>query len=112
MDGVNDRRALHVVGNMPMPEIKRSRSRVLHRDIAGALMQALLVLVALVGAAPVRADEELPGRVGRVADVAGDLFLAPQDAPDLWNAIGQNYPVTTGDNLWVGSEGRAESWAE
>ena len=91
-----------------MPKIMHSRSGVLHRDIAGALMQALLVLVALVGAAPVRADDELPGRVGRVADVGGDLFLAPQDAPDLWNAIGQNYPVTTGDNLWVGSEGRAE----
>src|SRR4029453_1055990 len=38
----------------------------------------------------------------------GELFLSPQDAPDQWIAIGINYPVTTGDNLWVGHDGRAE----
>ena len=41
-------------------------------------------------------------------NVAGELFLAPQDAPDQWVAIGLNYPVATGDNLWVGNDGRAE----
>ncbi len=59
-------------------------------------------------AAPARADDDLPGRVGRVAEQGGELFLSPQDAPDQWVAIGINYPVTTGDNLWVGKEGRAE----
>ncbi len=54
------------------------------------------------------ADDDLPGRVGRVADVGGELFLAPQDKPDQWVAIGLNYPVTSGDNLWVGKDGRAE----
>ena len=34
-------------------------------------------------------------RVGRIADVAGELFLAPEDARRL-GAIGLNYPVTTG----------------
>ena len=47
-------------------------------------------------------------RVGRVADVGGELFLAPQDAPEQWVAIGINYPVANGDNLWVGNDGRAE----
>ena len=59
-------------------------------------------------ARPAFADDDLPGRVGRVADVAGELFLAPQDQPEQWTPIGVNYPVTTGDNLWVGNEGRAE----
>ncbi len=54
------------------------------------------------------AQDDLPGRVGRVADVGGELFLAPQDRPDQWTAIGVNYPVTTGDNLWAGNDARAE----
>jgi hypothetical protein len=42
------------------------------------------------GAMPARADDELPTRVGRVSD------------------FGVNYPVTSGDNLWVAPDGRAE----
>ncbi len=53
-------------------------------------------------------DEDLPGRVGRVADFAGQLFLSPDDRPDEWEAIGVNYPVTSGGNLWVSGDGRAE----
>jgi len=82
---------------------------MLHRDISRAILAGLLALVAAATMAlPAHADDDLPGRVGRVADVGGELFLAPQDAPDQWIAIGLNYPVTTGDNLWVGNEGRAE----
>ncbi len=70
----------------------------------------LLLLAALFAStpAPARADTDLPSRVGRVADVGGELFLALQEKPDQWSQIGQNYPVTTGDNLWVAREGRAE----
>ncbi len=53
-------------------------------------------------------DDDLPGRVARVADVAGELFLAPQDQPEQWTPIGINYPVTGGDNLWAGADVRAE----
>ncbi len=83
---------------------------MLHREIESAKRGALVALAALCVAlaAPVRADEDAPGRVGRVADVGGELFLAPQDAPEQWVAIGLNYPVATGDNLWAGREGRAE----
>ncbi|HQR10029.1 MAG TPA: hypothetical protein PLW68_01775 [Casimicrobiaceae bacterium] len=73
-----------------------------------AMLAGLLLLSALFSALPAAADEDVPDRVGRIADVAGDLFLAPQDAPDQWNAIGLNYPVVTGDNIYVGKEGRAE----
>src|SRR5690349_20965810 len=65
--------------------------------------------VALAAASPVAvAQEDLPGRVGRVANVAGELFVAPQDQPDAWAPAGINYPVAAGDNLWVGNDGRAE----
>jgi hypothetical protein len=65
--------------------------------------------LALAVASPVAlAQEDLPGRVGRVSNVAGELFIAPQDQPDAWAAAGLNYPVAGGDNLWVGNDGRAE----
>jgi len=58
--------------------------------------------------APAWADDDLAPRVGRVAEVGGELFLAPQDAPEQWVAVGLNYPVGAGDNLWAGSQARAE----
>ncbi|HTQ01099.1 MAG TPA: DUF6600 domain-containing protein [Casimicrobiaceae bacterium] len=84
---------------------------VLRRESEGSMLRAARAICALAVAgfaAFAHAQDDLPGRVGRVANVAGELFLAPQDKPDAWNAIGINYPVTSGDNLWVGSEGRAE----
>ena len=80
------------------------RGGTLH--FAAVLLWTVAALLALPASA--LAEDDLPGRVGRVADVAGELFLAPQDKPEEWVAIGLNYPVTTGDNLWVGTEGRAE----
>jgi hypothetical protein len=74
--------------------------------VAAFLLWAIAAALALPGIT--FADDDLPGRVGRVADVGGELFLAPQDKPDQWVAIGLNYPVTSGDNLWVGNDGRAE----
>ena len=82
-----------------------------HRKATARRLFALasLALAALFGmTAPAFADDDLPGRVGRVADVAGELFLAPQEQPEQWTGISIDSPVTTGDNLWVGSEGRAE----
>jgi uncharacterized protein DUF6600 len=55
-----------------------------------------------------RADEDLPGRVGRIADYAGQLYLSPEDRATEWASVGLNYPVTSGDNLWVSGDGRAE----
>jgi hypothetical protein len=53
------------------------------------------------------AEDDLPTRVGRVSDFAGALYLASDSAGD-WTPIGQNYPVTASDRLWVAPEGRAE----
>ena len=77
--------------------------RVLRAAAAG------FALVALVGAAPpVRAQDDLPTRVGRIADLAGEVFHAPEDRASDWDAIGLNFPITSGDNLWVAQGGRAE----
>ncbi len=39
---------------------------------------------------------------------ADSFILSTHDRPDDWTPIGVNYPVTSGDNLWVSSDGRAE----
>ena len=78
------------------------------RLVAGFLLAGAFLIVAWPATAQPAADEDLPGRVGRVAELAGELFLSPSDAPDQWAPIGLNYPVTGGDNLWVGNDGRAE----
>jgi len=84
------------------------QGRIYCAKLAHAILGTLVVLVALAVAVPVRADDDLPGRVGRVAELAGELFLSPADAPDQWAPIGLNYPVTGGDNLWAGNDARAE----
>jgi hypothetical protein len=72
-------------------------------------LAAACAIAALAAASPVAsAQEDLPGRVGRVANLAGELFVAPQDQPDAWAPAALNYPVAGGDNLWVGNDGRAE----
>ncbi len=69
---------------------------------------ALLLTVALVPAAMAQDAGALPSRVGRLGDLAGAIYLAPQDRPDDWSPIGQNYPVTVGDNVWAAEGARAE----
>jgi hypothetical protein len=84
------------------------------RRARGGFPRAVLALLLLLLAwavmmpAPARADDDQAPRVGRVAEVGGELFVAPQDAPEQWVAIGLNYPVGAGDNLWAGSQARAE----
>ena len=86
-----------------IPMLRRASPGFFSR-IAGVLAVALCALAAGYASA----QDDLPGRVGRVAELGGELFLAPQDKPDGWSPIGLNYPVTNGDNLWVGNDGRAE----
>ena len=71
-----------------------------------AAMAVFFGVIALPAQA--QAEEELPARVARVAEFAGDVFLATEDRANEWTPIGLNYPVTSGDNLWVGGDGHAE----
>ena len=66
------------------------------------------VLFSFLAAPTVRAADDLPGRVGRISEFAGQLYLAPQDKSNESAAVGVNYPITNGDTLWVSSDGRAE----
>ena len=90
----------------PAPRFRKPAARE-SRGLRDAFLGlAVVVFAALPFAA--RADDDLPGRVGRIAEFAGQLFLSPQDRADEWAPIGINYPITTGDNLWVSGDGRAE----
>ena len=74
------------------------------RANAHGWLGVMLILASGCGAMPARADDQLPTRVGRVSDFGGELYLAPQDRATDGAAIGVNYPVTSGDNLWVASD--------
>jgi hypothetical protein len=107
---VNGTASPHVVVTMTLMMRRLcSLHEMVRCDISRMSLAMLLAASALLGGIPTAmADDELPARVGRVADVGGELFLASQDAPDQWVPIGLNYPVTTGDNLWAGNDSRVE----
>ena len=83
-----------------------------HARPRAAGMIAIAALAALLAAAGVSAQapegDEAPPRVGRLADLGGEVYHAPEDRATDWSPIGQNYPIATGDNLWVADGGRAE----
>ena len=85
-----------------------AHSAFFERRLGAALALLALVLACAIGGSPARADDELPGRVGRIADVQGSLYHAPPESADEWSAIGINDPVAQGDNLWVARDGHAE----
>lgn len=73
---------------------------------------SLLLAVAALCAwmLPARAATETsdpPDRVARVAYVAGEVGLLPDDA-EQWRSVGVNRPLTTGDRLSTGSAARIE----
>jgi hypothetical protein len=70
-------------------------------------LAALLVAVVLLPG-PAVAQDDLPGRVGRLADVAGRVYIATEQRAEDWLEVQRNDTLTSGDNLWVGSDGRAE----
>ena len=53
-------------------------------------------------------SEELPTRVGRLADLGGNVYLSTEEKPEDWVEALRNATVTSGDNLWVSEDGRAE----
>jgi hypothetical protein len=107
LDAVNAASSRHVVGNMPRRPPPNSSFRLACGGFPRAVFAALLAGAVLMPS-PAWAVDDLAPRVGRVAEVGGELFMAPQDAPEQWVAVGLNYPVGSGDNLWAGSEARAE----
>src|SRR5665213_1917391 len=104
---------------MNAESMRRRAMQCMHPRVLGAAA----VLAACVAVLPVACaqgtsaqdtttsaqDDSLsPARVGRLADLAGDVYLAQQDHADDWSPVDENYPVTSGDNLWTSDNARAE----
>ncbi|TAG04955.1 MAG: hypothetical protein EAZ43_03455 [Betaproteobacteria bacterium] len=68
--------------------------------------RSLLAALAAVVTFSSLAFADAPGRVGRLAEFAGDVQIA--NSRESWQPVQRNYPVTAGDNLWVSDAGRAE----
>jgi hypothetical protein len=67
---------------------------------------ATLLALVLSACAATVALADPPGRVGRVATLAGEVMVA--HAGGEWRAVGMNYPLTDGDNIYVSPDGRME----
>ena len=67
---------------------------------------ALLALLAAI-ALPAAAQDDPPGRVGRIADLQGQVWLYDLEIAD-WAAAARNRPLTTGDRVATDGDGRAE----
>jgi hypothetical protein len=94
--------------NASYPWVFRRDSRSLPARVLGVFLMLALALVAASPAPAQTPEDDLPGRVGRIADFGGQLYFSPPDRPAEWASIGINYPITTGDNLWLSGDGRAE----
>jgi hypothetical protein len=83
-----------------------------HLDAPLRLLRALsfgLLIAALALAAGLAraADEDPPGRVGRLADLQGSAWLWNRDTGE-WTAAERNAVLTTGDRIATDPNGRAE----
>jgi len=85
----------------------RSSLAGLWRYVAIA-MTAGIALIAFSAAAHAQQGEDPPSRVGRVSDLRGEIYGAPDDPNADWQPIGLNYPITIGDNVWTGADSRVE----
>ena len=70
---------------------------------------AFLVLAAgmALSAAPARAQDDPPDRVGRLADSQGKVWIFDDQKND-WEEIFRNQPIATGDRISTDNDARAE----
>ena len=71
------------------------------------LATALLLGAAVIPAALAQAEADPPGRVGRLADLTGKVWLFSQESGD-WVEASRNMPLTAGDRLSTDAGARAE----
>ena len=69
--------------------------------------RAWLVLCLVLFGSVATAQEDPPGRVGRLADFSGTAWVFDQEEGD-WTAALRNRPLTTGDRLSTARDGRAD----
>ena len=70
-----------------------------------AILVSLLML--LLSATVLWAEDDPPGRVARLQYVSGSVSMQPQGTQD-WVEATLNRPLTTSDNLWTDKDSRAE----
>jgi len=87
-----------------MHDRQRARRQWWRKLAIGLVALAL----AMFNTAAAAQDEDLPGRVGRLAEFGGQILFSTQDRPDDWEPVSTNYPITSGANLWASTDGRAE----
>jgi hypothetical protein len=89
-------------------DMTRYRSRTSAYGIAGFIAACLFALSIGLNAARAQAPEaDPPGRVARVAETIGQVWLYSPDAGE-WIAAVRNRPVTTGDRLATDAGARVE----
>ncbi len=74
---------------------------------AALLFFSSLLAIALLPAAAAADDDDPPGRVARMNYAQGSVSFQPGGEGDWVDAV-PNRPMTTGDNLWVDRDSRAE----
>ena len=100
---------------MKLHTLPMSRSPRFHALVPAATLLFCGVIFALLSAllAPAQAQSDPqnftdpPGRVGRLADVTGQVWLFTPGAGE-WVSADRNRPLTTGDRLSTDASGRAE----
>ena len=80
------------------------RGQTVHR--ARRALGAMIVVFA--ASAALAQSEDPPSRVGRLSEIQGPVYIAPDDPSADWQPIGLNYPISVGDNVWAGQDARAE----
>jgi hypothetical protein len=84
--------------------VSHPRSRWFDRGRFTAL--ALVVGVSMAASAA-WAQQDPPGRVGRISDTEGKVWLY-DDQGDEWTEVGRNQPITTGDRVATDNGAHAE----
>ncbi len=71
------------------------------------LLGAALMLLAALAPGLAHAQDDPPGRVGRLINLEGQVLWF-DDEEAVWTAAQRNRPLTTGDSLATGPDGRVE----
>jgi hypothetical protein len=78
------------------------------RRLARQFKRVTAVLVLAFASLASAQTDDLPGRVGRLADLGGSVYVSTEERAEDWVEALRNSSVTSGDNLWVADDGRAE----
>jgi len=73
-----------------------------------AVIVPLLAAAVARAQAPAQGDEEVRQTVARVSFLGGSVSYVRGDDPDNWQPADTNVPLTVGDRLYTGDDGRAE----